>query len=46
MTKHTCEHCKNVMYIPVEWLLYAHKLVCYVCNNEIKRKERDDEGQL
>lgn len=41
--KYVCKHCKNIMHIPKEWLLYAHKLVCYVCSNEIKREEIDHE---
>jgi hypothetical protein len=43
MIKHICQHCKNIMHIPKEWLLYAHKLVCYVCSNEIKREEKQDD---
>ena len=43
MIKHVCQHCKNVMHIPKEWMMYAHKLVCYVCNNEIKRKDKTDD---
>jgi len=44
MIKHICQHCKNVMHTPKEWWLdLSLKLVCYVCNNEIKRKEKTDE---
>ena len=39
--KHICQHCKNVMHTPKEWWLdLSLKLVCYVCSNEIKRKDK------
>lgn len=40
--KHICQHCKNVMYIPKDWLSNAHKWVCYVCSNVIQHKEKKD----
>ena len=44
MIKHVCQHCKNVMHTPKEWWLdLSLKLVCYVCKNEIKRKEKQDD---
>jgi len=43
MKKITCKHCLNTQYISDRLIEIAHKLLCYVCSNEIKPEDYKDD---
>ena len=41
MIKYICKHCLNVQYISTRITELGHRLLCFVCRNDIPKVNRD-----
>mgnify|MGYP003643693637 FL=1 len=41
MIKYICKHCLNVQYISTRMAELAHRLLCFVCGNNIPKANKD-----